>query len=102
MYTYVRPKLLKLGESIAEGPNLAVDIGDQHLDLSLGVEKLDGLRVRVIPNSEWARNGRSEVYHFLLGVLEALGDEVDWLVFCNRIFLCSRLLRIERQQLRLT
>ena len=54
-------RYLKLVESINEVSDLVVNVGDQLLDLSLGVEDLDGLGVGVVADSEWSWNGRGMV-----------------------------------------
>ena len=95
--------VLKLVESINECSDLAVDICDEFLDLSLGVQQLYCLCVGVIAHTEWPGNGGSKItktkmiilkvktsfylHHLLLCTLKALSDKVYWLVLCDWIFL---------------
>ena len=51
----------ELVEGIDEIPDLVVDVGDQLLDLPLGVQRLDGLGVRVVADTERTGNRRRKV-----------------------------------------
>ena len=52
---------LKFVESINEVPDLIIDVGDQLLDLPLGVEDLDRLSVGIVADSKWPGNSGREV-----------------------------------------
>ena len=51
----------ELVEGVDEVSDLVVDVGDQLLDLPLGVQRLDGLGVRVVADTERTRNRRRKV-----------------------------------------
>ena len=107
---------LEFVEGINQISDFVIDIRNELLDLTLGVKDLDGLCVRVIPDSKWPWNYCSKVteiyhskcnvigqrysHHFLLGVLETLGDVVERLVLSDGIFLDSSLLRLKAAELR--
>ena len=51
----------ELVEGVDEVSDLVVDVGDQLLDLPLGVQRLDGLGVGVVADTERTRNSRRKV-----------------------------------------
>ena len=51
----------ELVEGVDEVSDLVVDVGDQLLDLPLGVQRLDGLGVGVVADAERTGNSRRKV-----------------------------------------
>ena len=51
----------ELVEGVDEVSDLVVDVGDQLLDLPLGVQRLDGLGVGVVADTERTGNSRRKV-----------------------------------------
>ena len=51
----------ELVEGVDKVSDLVVDVGDQLLDLPLGVQRLDGLGVGVVADTERTRNRRRKV-----------------------------------------
>merc|ERR1712172_100682 len=92
----------ELGEGVTECPHFVVDVSQKFLNLSLGVQKLNRLCVRVIADSERSGDGRSKVDHALLCVFEALRNKVDGLMLGYRVFLQPGDFRIKLLQLRLS
>lgn len=93
--------LLKLVEGVEQRLDLAVDVLDQLLDLALRVQQLDTLSIGVITHSEWTRDLGGELNHLLLGIVEALRDEIERLMLGDGILGHTGLLRLEGLQLRL-
>merc|ERR1719189_1554273 len=91
---------LEFVEGIHQIPDFVIDIRDELLNLTLGVQDLYGLCVRVIPHSEWSWDCCSKVNHFLLSVLETLCDVVERLVLGDRIVLDSSFFRLKAAELR--
>lgn len=79
--------------------DLCVELGDQRVQFIDGVEDLDALGVRVESHLEGARHGGDPAPELLLGVLEALGHEVDGLVLLVLVRLQGGGGRIEGAQL---
>ena len=111
---------LEFVEGIHQISDFVIDIRDELLNLSLGVQDLYGLCVRVITDSKWSWNCCSKVteiitnvilvlvtilsrysHHLLLSVLETLRDVVERLVLGDRILLHSSFLRLKAPELRL-
>ena len=55
------PQFLEFIEGVDEGPDLAVDVANQFLDLPLGVELLDGLCVGIVADTKRPRNSRGKI-----------------------------------------
>merc|ERR1719474_1724350 len=99
---FKRQALSELGEGVAKGPHFVVDVGQKFLNLPFGVKELDRLSVRIIAYSKWSGDGCGKVNHSLLGILKALRNKVNGLMFCDWVFLQSSDLRVKCLQLRLS
>lgn len=70
-----------LGDGIAQVQDLGVHLLDEGFQFINGVEDLNTLGVRVEADLEWAGHGRHPATELVLGISEALGHEVNGLVF---------------------
>ena len=92
---------LQLVDGVRQVEHLSVELVDEGLQLVHGIQHLDAPRVRVEAHLEGSRHVGHPAPELVLGVLEALRDEVDGLVFLVLVGLDGGQGRLEGPQLRL-
>lgn len=78
---FLAERLSQLGDRISQMQDLGVQLRHQGIELVDGVEHFNALGVWVEAYLERPGHGRDPAAELLLGILEALGDVVDWLIF---------------------
>lgn len=75
-------RLLQLFDCVRQVHHFCSEMCDERLQLFDGVklDNLDGLCVWIEAHLEGSRHGGHPLAELLLGILEALGHEVDWLI----------------------
>lgn len=92
---------LQLVDGVGQVEHLGVELVHEGLQLVHGVQHLDAPRVRVEAHLEGSRHVGHPAPELVLGVLEALRDEVDGLVFLVLVGLHGGYGRFEGPQFRL-